>query len=154
MQELSLSLLTNGFFSDKMRITDFNDYDKLIKTWLADQNVRNKVVENVKSIIKKAFAKDSIRYTYATLIYKLMKNETALIKDINEKDLIALISDSLQNYDKVSHVLELDKWFFSGVFDEIAKNGTKINSKAIEELATKNLKDKFSAQIGKKLQLI
>ncbi|WP_331696942.1 multifunctional lipase MilA [Mycoplasmopsis agalactiae] len=146
LQELSLSLLANGFFSDKMRINDFNDYDKLIKTWLADQTVRNKVVENVKNIIKKAFAKDSIRYTYATLIYKLMKNESALIKDINEKDLIALISDSLQNYDKVSNVLELDKWFFSGVFDEIAKNGTKINSKAIEELATKSPKDKFSVQ--------
>ncbi len=146
LQELSLSLLTNGFFSDKMSFIDFNDYDKLIKTWLSNSNVRSKVVKNVKNILNRAFAKNSIRYTYATMIYKLMKNEQTLVKDINEKDLIALISDSLQNYDKANKVLELDEWFFSGVFDELAKNGSKIDSQAIEKLAQKNLKDKFSSQ--------
>ncbi|UOE63478.1 SGNH/GDSL hydrolase family protein [Mycoplasmopsis bovis] len=146
LQELSLSLLTNGFFSDKMSFIDFNDYDKLIKTWLSNSDVRSKVVKNVKNILNRAFAKNSIRYTYATMIYKLMKNEQTLVKDINEKDLIALISDSLQNYGKVNKVLELDEWFFSGVFDELAKNGSKIDSQAIEKLAQKNLKDKFSSQ--------
>ncbi len=63
-----------------------------------------------------------------------------LVKDINEKDLIALISDSLQNYDKVNKVLELDEWFFSGVFDELAKNGSKIDSQAIEKLSTGKFK--------------
>ncbi len=130
LQELSLSLLTNGFFSDKMSFIDFNDYDKLIKTWLSNSDVRSKAVKNVKNILNRAFAKNSIRYTYATMIYKLMKNEQTLVKDINEKDLIALISDSLQNYDKVNKVLELDEWFFSGVFDELAKNGSKIDSQA------------------------
>lgn len=76
-----------------MCIIDFNDYDKLIKIWLIDLIVRNKVVENVKNIIKKVFVKDFIRYIYVILIYKLMKNEIVLIKDINEKDLIVLISD-------------------------------------------------------------
>lgn len=146
LQELSLSLLTNGFFSDKMSFIDFNDYDKLIKTWLSNSDVRSKAVKNVKNILNRAFAKNSIRYTYATMIYKLMKNEQTLVKDINEKDLIALISDSLQNYDKVNKVLELDEWFFSGVFDELAKNGSKIDSQAIEKLAQENLKDKFSSQ--------
>ncbi len=140
LQELSLSLLTNGFFSDKMSFIDFNDYDKLIKTWLSNSDVRSKAVKNVKNILNRAFAKNSIRYTYATMIYKLMKNEQTLVKDINEKDLIALISDSLQNYDKVNKVLELDEWFFSGVFDELAKNGSKIDSQAIEKLATGKFK--------------
>lgn len=144
LQELTISLLADGFFSDKMSLSDFNDYDKLIKTWLGNPDVKKSVLKNVKNIISKAFNKGSIRHTFATIIYKLMQSEKLLIENITDNDLIALISDSLQNYDQVNNLLGFNDWFLDGVFDELAKNGTKIDNKAIEELATKNLKDKFS----------
>ncbi len=56
LQELTISLLTDGFFSDKMSLSDFNDYDKLIKTWLSNPDVKKKVVKNVKNILNRAFA--------------------------------------------------------------------------------------------------
>ncbi len=144
LQELTISLLTDGFFSDKMSLSDFNDYDKLIKTWLGNPDVKKSVLKNVKNIISKAFNKSSIRHTFATIIYKLMQSEKLLIENITDNDLIALISDSLQNYEKVNNLLDFNGWFLDGVFDELAKNGTKIDNKAIEKLATENLKDKFS----------
>ncbi len=144
LQELTISLLTDGFFSDKMSLSDFNDYDKLIKTWLGNPDVKKSVLKNVKNIISKAFNKGSIRHTFATIIYKLMQSEKLLIENITDNDLIALISDSLQNYDQVNNLLGFNDWFLDGVFDELAKNGTKIDNKAIEKLATENLKDKFS----------
>ncbi|WP_429994026.1 hypothetical protein, partial [Mycoplasmopsis bovis] len=73
-----------------------------------------------------------------------MQSEKLLIENIIDNDLIALISDSLQNYEKVNNLLDFYGWFLDGVFDELAKNGTKIDNKAIEKLATENLKDKFS----------
>nr|BBJ33363.1 hypothetical protein MBKG4397_5290 [Mycoplasmopsis bovis] len=146
LKELTISLLTEGFFSDKLSINDFNDYDMLLKTWLNKYEVRKSVVKNVKSIIEKAFSKHSIRRTFATLIYKLMENEESLVRFITSKDLIALISDSLQNYGKVNHVLNFNNWFLDGIFEQLAKNGTKIDNKAVEELVVKNLGDKFSSK--------
>lgn len=71
--------MVDGFFLDKMSLSDFNDYDKLIKIWLGNFDVKKSVFKNVKSIIFKVFNKDLIRYIFVIIIYKLMENEKLLI---------------------------------------------------------------------------
>ncbi|WP_338822419.1 SGNH/GDSL hydrolase family protein [Mycoplasmopsis felifaucium] len=138
------SFLTNAIFNDSVTLENLSDINVLLLQWLKTEENKTNASSDLKAIAQVLLNDESVKHVIATLIYKTIAKEEILVKDIDENAGIELIKNMLGSFNTFTQILGLDDSLFSIFIDNLAKNGSNINTEELSNALFTKISAKFN----------